>query len=231
MEVIILAGGLGTRLKSVVNNLPKPLAPINGNPFIKYVLEWLYKNNISKVVMSVGYKWEKIFADLGNNYKNIKIKYSIESKPLGTGGAILNSLKLINGDHFLVINGDTLFEINLNQFQLYHKKNNFDVSMGLKHLNNFDRYGKVIVDNKGRIINFLEKEKTKNGIINCGIYLMNKKIINFLPRLDNFSFEKDFLEKNTHNLNFGGFIQNEYFIDIGIPEDFEKAQKELNFNK
>ncbi|MCK4701226.1 MAG: NTP transferase domain-containing protein, partial [Bacteroidales bacterium] len=117
-EAIILAGGLGTRLKSVISDIPKPMAPIHGKPFLEYLLSYLVKFKIKKAVLSVGYKYQNIFDYFGNNYKGMKLSYAIEDMPLGTGGGIRNAMDQINNDHFFLLNGDTFYEVDLNK--LYH---------------------------------------------------------------------------------------------------------------
>jgi len=224
MTAIILAGGLGTRLQSIVNDVPKPMADINGKPFLEYIFYYLLKYNITDVILSVGYKQEIIKNYFKNKYKTINILYSSEDIPLGTGGAIKHAMKLVNNTNsVLIINGDTFFDINL--INLYKEKdnNNFDIIIALKELSCFDRYGSVIV--KNNIIEKFQKKKfTKKGYINGGIYILNKNIFNNYKTLDSFSFE-DFLENNLSKIKAYAYISNNsYFIDIGIPEDYKQAK-------
>lgn len=220
MEAIVLAGGFGTRLQSVVRDVPKPMADIVGKPFLVYILEYLLKNNITKVVLSVGYKKELIKKYFGVKYKELNIVYSSEEVPLGTGGAIKQALTFTHGRNIIVLNGDTLFEVNLNNLMQNHIEKNADITLALKKMYDFDRYGKVLLQ-KNRIMGFTEKEFTSSGFINGGVYIIQRELFKRYKR--KFSFEHDFLEANFLQLNIFGFIESNYFIDIGIPEDYQKA--------
>ncbi len=222
MEAIILAGGLGTRLRDIIKDIPKPMAPINGTPFLHYIFEWLSNYPVNNVLLSVGYKAEVIFNHFNTNYKGIIIKYANENTPLGTGGAIKNSLNKTVEDDILIINGDTYFPIDLNRFADFHQNNKSDISIALKHMTDFNRYGSVkILNNK--IISFEEKQYLKEGLINGGIYIINKKAINFNCLPDVFSFETEILEKYVKKGLINGMIFNDPFIDIGVPADYNKA--------
>ena len=222
MEAIVLAGGLGTRLRSVISNVPKPMAPINDRPFLEYILEYLNNQNIKRVILSVGYKWEVIKNYFDNKYKDIELVYNIEKEQLGTGGAIKDSLKLVKNDKVYVLNGDTFFDVYLSNMEL---KDNL-IEIALKPMKNFDRYGVVEIDKSRYIQNFKEKAYYKEGLINGGIYLLKKEIFNNFDLPKKFSFEW-FLENNFKNLKAKGRIFNNYFIDIGIPKDYKKAKRYL----
>ena len=222
MEAIILAGGLGTRLRDVVKDIPKPMAPINETPFLHYLFEWLSNYPVNNVLLSVGYKSETISNYFNTNYKGISIKYANENMPLGTGGAIKYALSKTVEDNILIINGDTYFPININRFAQFHQTNKSDISIALKHMTDFDRYGSVQILNH-KIITFNEKQHLKEGLINGGIYMINKKAIDFNYLPDNFSFETEILEKYVDKGSINGMIFNETFIDIGVPEDYKKA--------
>jgi len=226
-EAIILAGGLGTRLQGTLDNLPKSMAPVNGKPFLEYLFNYLIDYNIEKVILSVGHKYESIQDHFQSEYKTIQIKYAIENEPLGTGGGIKYALKFAEDDQVLILNGDTFFEVNLNQFYNIHQVRNSDFSIALKPMKDFDRYGSVELDEQNMITAFKEKSFQAEGCINGGIYILHKEVINELNLPDKCSFEKDFMEKYFASNNFYGFPFDGYFIDIGIPEDYEKAQKEL----
>ena len=225
MEAIVLAGGLGTRLRSVVSNVPKPMAPINNKPFLEYILEFLNNHNMKKVILSVGYKWEVIKNCFGDKYKNIELVYNIEKEQLGTGGAIKDSLKLVENNKVYVLNGDTFFDVDLSNMEL---KDNL-IEIALKPMKNFDRYGVVEINENGYIRNFKEKAYYKEGLINGGIYLLSREVFNSFDLPKKFSFEW-FLENNFKNLKAKGKTFNSYFIDIGIPEDYEKAKRYFNEN-
>lgn len=227
---IILAGGLGTRLRSVVADLPKPMAPVRGIPFLTYLLETCYQANINNVILAVGYKHDTISGHFGSHYKTVELNYAIEHEPLGTGGGIRQALELLNDDEpVLILNGDTMFNLDLNAFLEQHLDTEADVSLALKPMHNFDRYGVVEFDETGRITAFLEKMPRLEGHINGGVYALSPSVVTSRFQLgEKWSFEQAFLEKELHQLNFQAFISNGYFIDIGIPEDFEKAQHTLS---
>jgi D-glycero-alpha-D-manno-heptose 1-phosphate guanylyltransferase len=226
MEAIILAGGLGTRLRDIIKDIPKPMAPINGTPFLHYIFEWLSNYPVNNVVLSVGYKAEVILNHFNTNYNGIIIKYANENTPLGTGGAIKNALNKTVEDDILIINGDTYFPIDLNRFADFHQSHKSDISIALKHMTDFDRYGSVkLLNNK--IISFDEKQYLKEGLISGGIYIINKKAINLNCVPDVFSFETEILEKFANKGSINGMVFNNTFIDIGVPADYNKARSIL----
>lgn len=226
MEVIILAGGFGKRLQNVIEDIPKPMAPINNRPFLDYLLDYLIINNAKKVVFSVYYKYDLIKNYYGNNYKGLSISYSIDKKELGTGGAIKNALLMINGENTFVINGDTYFNVNLSQLYNEHHFNNNDITFSLKPMSKFDRYGYVITDASGSIISFKEKKYCDYGEIDGGIYLIKKSIFDYTVDKHAFSFN-NFIIDNLIDLRVGSLLCDDIFIDIGTPEDYKRAHKVL----
>jgi len=224
-EAIILAGGFGTRLQSVID-VPKPMAPINKKPFLAYLLDYLSFYNFTTIHLSVGYKHELIQDYFGENYKGIKINYVIEKSPLGTGGAVKKALSNVKTENVFIINGDTFFQVDFDELELYHYKKKAEVTMALKPMINFDRYGTVNFDYNFRINNFAEKKFCTEGNINGGTYLINTHCLDKI-KLKTFSLETDFFEKQFKKQLFYGFICESYFIDIGIPNDYTKAQLEL----
>ena len=226
-EAIILAGGLGTRLQGAIEDLPKSMAPINGKPFLEYLLNYLIDYNIEKVILAVGHKYESIQDHFQSEYKSIQIKYAIENEPLGTGGGIKNALEFTENIEVLILNGDSFFEVNLNQFYNIHQVRSSDFSIALKPMKDFDRYGSVEIDGHNKITAFKEKEFQAEGYIDGGIYILQKEVINELNLPDKCSFEKDFMEKYFASSRFYGFPFDGYFIDIGVPEDYERAKREL----
>ena len=226
MEAIILAGGLGTRLQNVVKDLPKPMADINGQPFLKYLLDYLSGYQIERIILSVGYKHEVIAHYFGKKYKNIELVYAIEEEPLGTGGGIMNACQYLNSDLFYLINGDTFFDVNLNDLTAFHQQQNADFTLAIKPMQDFERYGTVEISNH-RIQQFNEKQYKKQGFINGGVYLLDKQLLQSFNFSLKFSFEKDFLEVYLSNYYFAAYVCSNYFIDIGIPEDYLLAQQEL----
>ncbi len=227
-EAIILAGGFGTRLKDVVSDVPKVMAPVNERPFLEYLLDYLDSNKFNHVVLSVGYKNEIIRKHFGNKYKSIKIDYAIEDKPLGTGGGIKKAFEYIRGYSALVLNGDTMFRIDMNRIFKFHFSKRSMFSIVLRELDRVDRYGTVTLDENHRIIGFEEKGKqTGPGLINGGIYLIDKNFFTTMDFPDKFSIEKDCFEKMYNFFPFYGLVSKQYFLDIGIPEDYQKAQDEF----
>ena len=212
-EAIILAGGFGTRLQGVVKDLPKPMAPVNGRPFLTYILDYLIDYEYQRVVLSVGYLHEKIVDYFEERYKTLEIDYAVEDEPLGTGGGILFAMSKCTTDNVLVINGDTMFKVDLTTFERFHQEKNGLLSIVLREVENVARYGSVSVGN--------------NGIINGGVYLINRKIFEKYPQPKKFSFEKDLMTKYYTQECFYAMPSDGYFIDIGIPEDYARAQQEL----
>jgi D-glycero-alpha-D-manno-heptose 1-phosphate guanylyltransferase len=229
LVAIILAGGFGTRLQSVVNDVPKPMAPVAGRPFLEWVLDHCLENGIKEAILSVGYKSETIINHFGKEYKGIQIKHAVEHEPLGTGGAIRYAMEMLKDDkNCLILNGDTLFKSDLQKLYSSYIEKSADLIVSLRRMFDFDRYGLVEINESNRIISFQEKKHCDEGLINGGVYIVSSKLIKHIfPEVKSFSFEKDFLEQYVKQLNFIGIEQAGYFIDIGIPEDFEKANRDL----
>jgi len=244
-EAIILAGGLGTRLRDAVPELPKCMAPVGGRPFIRYVTDYFRKSGIKHFIFALGYKsnfFEDFFAeafppagaggsDAGGDSRapgNTDVSYSIslEQEPLGTGGAIRQACTLARTETALILNGDTFFRIDLAALSAFHAEKNADCSLCLKPMRNFDRFGVVELDERQRVVDFREKQHYASGLINGGVYALDtQRFLNEgLP--EKFSFEKDYLEKGDRSLY--GIVQDTYFIDIGIPEDYRRVQEEIN---
>lgn len=226
-EAIILAGGLGTRLRSAVPDLPKCMAPVNGKPFLSYVIHHLQSQGITHFIFSLGYKSEAIIDFLAKDFHSLLFKISLEDEPLGTGGAIKKACKIAKENCALIANGDTLYKIDVEKVAGVHCLSGASCSLNLKPMVNFDRYGVVELDNHCIIKSFKEKQHYNSGLINGGVYALHthKFLDENLP--EKFSFETDYLEKFYQKRRMFGVIQDEYFIDIGIPEDFERAQSEL----
>lgn len=223
LEAIVLAGGLGTRLRSVVSDLPKPMAPIRIKPFLEYILKYLQKNGITRVILSVGYKWETIKEYFRDKFENIELIYSVEDEPLGTGGAIKKAMGQLINSQVYIINGDTFFDVDLKSLCL---EDNSKLMLSLKHMTDFDRYGCVESDDNNRVTAFTEKGYRESGNINGGVYLASKNIFDNFYLDEKFSFE-EFMQENFAELKISAKVFENYFIDIGIPEDYEKAQSEI----
>lgn len=226
MEAIILAGGLGTRLRTVISELPKPMAPIDNKPFLEYLLNYVIKQGVTRIILSTGYKHEYIKDYFGDRFKNTSICYAVEEVPLGTGGGIKKALEKVRGDNVFILNGDTFFNVNFEELYNSHIAAGADLTLSLKPMEKFDRYGAVLTE-RGRIIGFVEKKYNEKGYINGGVYVARKSLFEGLNLPDKFSFETDYMEKHVQNLHFNAYFSDTYFIDIGIPEDYNLAQSEL----
>jgi D-glycero-alpha-D-manno-heptose 1-phosphate guanylyltransferase len=230
-EAVLLAGGFGTRLQKAVPDLPKPMAPVNGKPFIEYVLDYLLKFQIRRFILSVGYKHEAFASHFADDYKGCPVLFSVENEPLGTGGGLRKALEYAEESDVLVLNADTLFKIDITDFSTLHKKKNADMTIALRKMNDVGRFGSVKLNEDLRVCGFTEKNEIKGeGKINGGVYILKKDFFNDLKLPDKFSFEKDCLEKYYSTLNIYGYSSKGYFLDIGIPEDYNKAQHDLKEN-
>lgn len=228
MKAIILAGGFGTRLQSIISDLPKPMAPIAGQPFLAYLLQYLARQGFEEVILSVHYQHEKIRAFFQENYYGLKIVYAHEKTPLGTGGAILHALNLFctPDEPVFVLNGDTFLQLNYAQMWQAHHNTHPDITMALRTVFDCNRYGKVMLQAE-RIVAFQEKGHAGNGLINAGIYLLSKKLFSAFTLPAIFSFETDFIFAKLAKIQAQAFIADDYFIDIGIPADYARANQEL----
>jgi D-glycero-alpha-D-manno-heptose 1-phosphate guanylyltransferase len=228
MEAIILAGGLGTRLKTLVSDVPKSMALVNDRPFLEYLLNYLSGQGIRKVVLSVGYMNEPIKAHFKDHFKNIQITYAIENEPLGTGGGILNAMHQVEDSMAFVLNGDSMFRVDLHAMQTLHESTDAGVTLALRWLEETQRFGSVLLDHTRRITGFREKgADSGEGYINGGIYLINKDFFSAYEFPSKFSIEKDCFEKFYSDSRMFGYPSRGYFLDIGIPEDYMKAQDEF----
>jgi len=227
-EAVILAGGFGTRLSGVVKDLPKALAPVNGKPFLNYQLDYLQVFGIEKVVLSVGYLHEKIIHNYGDKYGDIDIAYAIEKEPLGTGGGLKLALEKVEGPLVFALNGDTFFQIDYLKLLNSHRSKESKFSLVLREVEDVSRYGCIERDENHRITGFWEKnQKSGAGLINGGVYVINKRFFLQQNLPDKFSLEKDFFEKVYKTEKIYGILCRQYFLDIGIPEDYAKAQDDF----
>lgn len=250
MQAILLCGGMGTRLRSVVSDRPKPMADICGKPFLQYLLEMLRDKGITEVIFALGYKGEMIeeyFHD-GSAF-GLKIAYSYEEEPLGTGGAIRNALPKILEEEVLVLNADTYFPMDYQGLLRFHQENDGDFSLATRAVPDISRYGAVRRDPAGRILAWNEKlgdggqqpgegskqpiegnaqqaasssPKSLSGEINGGIYVMKKSLIAEIPE-GKHSLEQDCIPKwLSEGKRIFGLPFHGYFMDIGIPEDYQQ---------
>lgn len=226
---IILAGGFGTRLQSIISDVPKPMAPVNSEPFLNYQLRYLKHYGIKHVIFSIGHLGNKIRDYYQNSFEGLTISYVTEQEPLGTGGGIRLAINSCEDELVLVLNGDSFFDADLNSFFIQHQTTNSKISIALRQVEDAARYGTIINDSSNTIVSFKEKSNLKlAGKINAGVYLIDKKTyLANTPAEINFSIEKDFFEKQLRHLSIKGFELEGYFIDIGIPEDYNKAQHDF----
>lgn len=226
-EAIILAGGLGTRLRSVVPELPKCMAPVNGKPFLHYVIDYLKQQGITHFVFALGYKHDYFLDFLQQALPDGNYSLSTEDEPLGTGGAIKYACRLVNSPVVLVTNGDTLFKGDINTLATFHTTRQAACTLLLKPMQQFDRFGVVETDAHGVITSFKEKQYYEAGLINAGMFALDVAGFTGEPLPAKFSFEKDYLEALYQQRKMCGLTQDAYFIDIGIPEDYQRVQTEL----
>jgi len=230
---IILAGGLGTRLRGVVPDLPKPMALINNRPFLEYQMDYWIAQGIDKFILSVGYLKNIIIKHFGDEYKGAKIEYAVEHKPLGTGGGLLLAAKDLTKP-FLVLNGDTFIEVDLNTLCKFHLDQQSEWTFSLFRTNQFDRYMGMDVSQNGKILALKSKVKKSANLANGGVYLINPSALKLLDcKIGNkTSLEDELLPRFISN---GGVLfgveSRGIFIDIGIPEDYYRAKDILPNSK
>jgi D-glycero-alpha-D-manno-heptose 1-phosphate guanylyltransferase len=226
-EAIILAGGLGTRLRDALPDLPKCMAPVNDIPFIDYVISNLQKQGIEHFILALGHRHEPITKHIAAAYPQLKTTFSVETEPLGTGGAILLACQQATEKDVLIANGDTLYAADTSSLASFHRQHHAVCTLALKPMKDFDRYGVVETDKDGHILSFLEKKPYRSGLINGGMYALHIPSFLSLGLPKKCSFEKDFLEKFAGSQKLMGIPDDAYFIDIGIPEDYKRAAEEL----
>ncbi|WP_455639382.1 nucleotidyltransferase family protein [Parabacteroides sp.] len=230
MECIILAGGMGTRLQSVVSDVPKCMAPVAGQPFLYYLLTTLAEAGFKHIILSLGYKHEVIESWFQVNSFPVDISSVTETSPLGTGGAVKLALSKARTEEVFILNGDTFFGVNYPEMMRLHQATQSVATVALKKMEKFDRYGVVDIEPAtSRILRFNEKQYCEKGLINGGIYLLNRHELDNFP--DKFSLEKDFFETAVHTSTLSGYLSDGYFIDIGIPEDYAQAQTDFKDGK
>jgi D-glycero-alpha-D-manno-heptose 1-phosphate guanylyltransferase len=233
-EAILLAGGLGTRLRSAVPELPKCLAPVRGRPFIAYVTDYFRQQGIERFIFALGYKSDHFDDFFRSEFPNGGYAVSLEKVPLGTGGAIRQACGLSIEKTVLILNGDTFFRIGLKALSDFHEEKRADCSLCLRPMTDFDRFGVVELDDEARVSRFREKQYYQAGLINGGVYALDRATFFQEKWPPVFSFEKDYLEKPTSGgqdcpiagRRLFGLVQPAYFIDIGIPDDYRRVQEE-----
>ncbi|HNX44923.1 MAG TPA: nucleotidyltransferase family protein [Bacteroidales bacterium] len=227
-DVIVLAGGLGTRLQDAVPGVPKCMATLAGKPFLEYLLNYLQNNRLQRVILSLGYLADVVKEHFGDRYGTLALEYSIEDEPLGTGGAVKRALPLAATESVFVLNGDTFFDVDLPEMLHQHNLSKALVTIALHEAQNAGRYGVVAINSDGRITSFSEKQPgVGRGLINGGIYLVEKDYLSEHPLTGTFSLEKDLFQQECHSTMIYGYHSNGYFIDIGIPDDYRRACEEI----
>lgn len=222
MEAIVLAGGFGTRLQQVVSDVPKPMAPIDGRPFLEILLGFLARKSFTRVVLSLGFMAEKIVAHFGDRFLGMELVYEVESQPLGTGGAIRAALTRCNNDHVFIFNGDTYLDLEIDALEHMWDENRNPIIV-VREVDDTARFGRVELRD-GRISAFLEKDMSGKGLINGGCYVLPKDALHDFSMGRNFSLETEYFMKYLQLIRFDGFVTNGLFIDIGIPEEYLLAQ-------
>ena len=225
MEAIVLAGGFGTRLREVIPDLPKPMAPVAGRPFLEILLAMLARKGFTRVVLSLGFMSEKIIKHFGQSYAGIDLVYEVESQPLGTGGAIRAALARCVTDHVFVFNGDTYLDIEADALERLWLASRHPVIV-VRALTDTARFGRVEM-HEGRISAFREKGMSGAGLINAGCYVLPNDALDGFPLGQSFSLETEYFIPNLQRVWFDGFVTYGRFIDIGVPDDYALAQTEL----
>ena len=225
MEAIVLAGGFGTRLKQVVPELPKPMAPVAGRPFLEILLTSLAQKGFSRVIMSLGHMADNVTSHFGDEYAGMELVYEIEEAPLGTGGAVRQALAHCKTDHVFVFNGDTYLDLEAADIEAQWQAHHAPVIVA-RDVPDTARYGRLDTSN-GRVLGFVEKGVAGPGLINAGCYVLPTNIMNGFALGQPFSLEADFLAKAAGRQRIDLFVTHGHFIDIGVPEDYARAQIEL----
>lgn len=216
-------GGLGTRLRAVVSDVPKPLAPVAGRPFLAWLLDHLAANGMRHVVLAAGYLGELVVDSIGNDWCGMRVDYSVESTPLGTGGAVRQACGMLKGKAAHVLNGDTFLRYDMHALERATSRAGATLGMALARVDNVARYGAVMREGE-RVAGFKEKGESGPGYINAGSYYLTSAAIHALPSEPAFSFETQVLAPLTTEGKVCGFDATSEFIDIGVPEDYRCAQ-------
>jgi D-glycero-alpha-D-manno-heptose 1-phosphate guanylyltransferase len=225
-EAIILAGGFGTRLREVLGDVPKPLAQVSGRPFLAWILDALQRQGLRRAILATGFKGAEIQAALGRRWHDMTLSYSHEQEPLGTGGAIAHAARKLHGDAFFVLNGDTWLTLDYVAFDEYVRQSRARFGMALARVPDVSRYGAVCVEH-GRVARFIEKGKVGPGYVNAGVYRMQQSMLSAFPASTPFSFETEVLVPLASSEAIVAYEDTADFIDIGVPEDYARAQREF----
>lgn len=225
MEGIVLAGGFGSRLRPVVADLPKVMAPINGRPFLELVLDNLQRSGFTRITLSLGYLPEPIVQHFGPSFRGMELSYQIEDEPLGTGGAVRQALAHCLADSVFVFNGDTYLELEAAAVAALSQQTGSPVIVA-RQVPDTSRFGRLEITD-GTVRRFAEKGVSGPGLINAGCYLFPRDLLDGFALGKPFALEQDFLVEAVPRIRFAAFETHGRFIDIGIPEDYARAQREF----
>jgi len=228
MEAIVLAGGFGTRLRALVSDTPKPMAPVAGKPFLEILLQALAQKGFKRVVLSLGFLAHKVTAHFEARFAGMDLHYVIEDQPLGTGGAVRLALESCLHDHIFVFNGDTFLDLEVNAIEAAWQANRHPIIV-CRQVPDTARYGSLLTD-AGRVIGFLEKGAGGPGLINAGCYVFARDQLDSFKFNQNFSLETDYLADAVTKTPFNIFVTEGLFIDIGVPEDYLRSQTLFTFS-
>lgn len=226
-EAIILAGGFGTRLRGIVDGVPKPLAPVAGRPFLAWLLDRLAASDIRRCILATGYMAEVIESVVGTRWHGMEVAYSVETEPLGTGGAISLAATRLQGRCVHVLNGDTWLAYSPQALERATRERGATIGMALAKVDDVGRYGAVECDSRGMVAGFREKGEHGAGVINAGCYFLDEAALVALPSQAAFSFEREVLEPSVLAGRVVGIAETAEFIDIGVPEDYRRAQSQF----
>lgn len=222
MEAIVLAGGFGTRLREILPDLPKPMAPVAGRPFLEILLDHLARKGFQRVILSLGFMAERITKHFGSDYAGMSLVSMIEDQPLGTGGGVRLAMEQLTSDHAYIFNGDTFLDLDTSAVESLWLTTGRPIIVA-RTVPDTERYGRLLVE-AGRVVGFTEKGLAGPGLINAGCYVLPRNELNDFPLGEPFSLEQDFLVPLVESQVVDAFITTGQFIDIGIPEDFHRAQ-------
>jgi len=229
IDVAVLAGGLGTRLRDVLPDTPKVLAPVGGKPFLEHLLGWLQWQGVRRVVLCLGYRAGAVHRFLDQrSFPPLEIKVLTEPEPLGTGGALAYALPFLTSDPVMVMNGDTIVEADLNAFLMDYRSSRAEASILCVQVENAGRYGRLEIDADRRVIRFAEKDPSAVDLswINGGTYLFGRPILRQVASLDKGSLERDILAQMPAG-RIRAFPTAGRFLDIGTPETLAIAKEVL----
>ena len=225
MEAIVLAGGFGTRLRSVVPDIPKPMAPIANKPFLEILLGSLSRKGFTRATLSLGFMSETITSHFGNRFDDMDLNYVVEEVPLGTGGALRLALTQCVADHVYVFNGDTYLDLEVAAVEAHWQAHRLPIIVG-REVTDTSRFGRLVTE-AGMVTGFAEKGCSGSGLINAGCYVVNRGQLDAFAVNSPFSLESDYFVKAVAATAIEVFVTTGHFIDIGVPEDYARAQSEL----